>query len=135
MGRSLQYTRPTFRIATRKRRQIIWRWGTVPDAPAVPAEPDGRALGPDSAPTPGVIYWGDATNVTGDADISTKGDLVIAVNAASKRVTSNPTVNGVKFTSTGATLGWDAGADAFDRNTVDDPEMISAGYDLSLIHI
>ena len=100
--------------------------GTVPDAPAVPAEPDGRALGPDSAPTPGIIYWGDATNVTGDADISTKGDLVIAVNAASKRVTSTPTVNGVKFTSTGATLGWDAGADAFDRNTVDDPEMISA---------
>ena len=103
--------------------------GTVPDAPAVPAEPEGRALGPDSAPTPGVIYWGDATNVTGDADISTKGDLVIAVNAASKRVTSNPTVNGVKFTSTGATLGWDAGADAFDRNTVDDLEMISADYD------
>ena len=86
-------------------------------------------MGPDSAPTPGVIYWGDATNVTGDADISTKGDLVIAVNAASKRVTSTPTVNGVKFTSTGATLGWDAGADAFDRNTVDDPEMISADYD------
>ena len=105
--------------------------GTVPDAPAVPAEPDGRALDPEPAPTPGVIYWGDATNVRDDADISTNGDLVIAVNAASKGVTRNLTVNGVKFKSTGALLAKDTppNFDVFDRNSVDDPEMISAGYD------
>ena len=105
--------------------------GTVRGAPAVPAEPDGRALDPEPAPTPGVIYWGDATNVRDDADISTNGDLVIAVNAASKRATRNPTVNGVKFKSTGALLAKDPrpNFDVFDRNSVDDPEMISAGYD------
>ena len=89
-----------------------------------------RALSGDSPPPtpPGIINWGDVTDATADTDISTNGDLVIAVNATGDGVSSNPTVNGVEFTSTGTLLSSSSTTDTFDRNTVSG-NNISAAYD------
>lgn len=82
-----------------------------------------RDLG--SGTSPGIITWGPATDVSADSDISLNGDLAIAVNAAAGSVTSNPTVNGVEFSSTDTLLDNSATVDVFDGS-------ISAGYDALL---
>ena len=86
-----------------------------------------RALGA-AAPPSGIISWGDATDATGDTDVSTDGDLVIAFNATGNGITSNPIVNGVEFTSTGAFLNNSSTVDVFNINSVPN-NSISATYD------
>jgi len=54
----------------------------------------GRAARPADA-----IDWSSPQTVTGDADVSTAGTLVRAVNLTAADDTASPTVNGVEFTA------------------------------------